>query len=409
MSAARPYPRFVVSGKCERFLDGGHVWVYANEIRSREDCENGDVVDVYGEKGKYLGSGFYNGTSKIAVRVLTTNANDRVDDGRFFVRRVGYAVDYRRAVMRAEDFRCCRLVYGEADGMPGLTVDRYGPVLVSQCLCFGTDRRKKEIYRALIEKLRGCGEEITTLYERSDQPTRALEGLPPYTGYFTEMGLTVHPTGKTLVEENGILYEVDFVSGQKTGFFLDQKYNRLAVSALARGKRTLDCFTHTGSFALNAAKGGARSVTAVDISSDAIELARKNAARNGIADMEFIVADVFDLLTEYKKEGKSPYDFIILDPPAFTKSGATVKNAYRGYKEINLKAMQILPRGGFLATCSCSHFMPPELFEKMLDEAARDANVRLKLIGMRRQSPDHPILRGVPETEYLKFYLFAVV
>lgn len=406
--SGRPYPRVTVTKKCERFLDGGHLWVYGGEIVGREPCENGAIADVYTENGKYLGSGFYNAHSKIAVRILSRNANDRYDDKKFFARRVDYAVRFRLAVLPPEDFACCRLIHGEADGIPGLTVDRYGPVLVSECLCLGTDLRKGEIYRALIDRLRACGEEIDVLYERSDQPVRKLEGMEDYTGFFAYDGLKSDTDGKVDVTENGVVYEVDYVHGQKTGFFLDQKYNRQSVRRLARGKNVLDCFTHTGSFALNAAMGGAASVTAVDISSDAVALAKANAARNGL-NVDFITADVFDLLTDLKRAGKTPYDFIILDPPAFTKSGATVKSAFRGYKEINLKAMRLLPRGGFLATCSCSHFMTPELFEKMLDEAAHDADVRLKQIEARGAAPDHPYLRGVPETGYLKFYLFQVL
>ena len=257
--------------------------------------------------------------------------------------------------------------------------------------------------------MRAAGEKITCLVERNDVAVRRLEGMEEYVRFYEAPGLRTDLDGKTEITENGIAYEVDCLNGQKTGFFLDQKYNRLALRRISAGRTVLDCFTHTGSFALNAARGGAKRVTAVDISSDAIALARRNAERNGIADMEFVVADVFDLLDDLRKAGNSPYDLIVLDPPAFTKSGATVKNAYRGYKEINLRAMQILPRGGYLATCSCSHFMPPALFERMLGEAAKDAGVSLRQIEMRQQAPDHPILRGVPETEYLKFYLLQVV
>ena len=405
----RPYPRVTVSKKCEKFLCDGHVWVYDNEIKDAENCADGAVADVFGEKGKYLGSGFYNGHSKIRVRVLTKNANDRVDDGKFFARRVKYAVDYRKTVMPGDDFKCCRLIFGEADGFPGLTVDRYGDVLSAQCLCLGTERRKKEIYDALIAYLRACGEKITALYERSDAPIRALEGMAPYAGFYEGDGLRTDLDGKTEICENGIVYGLDFINGQKTGFFLDQKYNRLALRRIAKDRTVLDCCTHTGSFALNAAKGGAKRVTAVDISADAIGCARRNAERNGIENIDFAVADVFEFLDGLKKSGQSPYDLIVLDPPAFTKSTATVKNAYGGYRRINEQAMRLLPRGGYLATCSCSHFMTPPLFEAMLDEAAKNAGVSLRQIEARRQAPDHPILRGVPETEYLKFYLLQVI
>ncbi len=405
----RPYPRFVISGKGENFLKSGHVWVYDNEIREVSPCEDGNIADVYSQKGKYLGSGFFNSHSKIRIRILSKNANDRFEDGNFFLRRISYALSYRRTVMPGRDFNCCRLIFGESDGLPGLTVDRYENILVAQCLCFGTDLRKSLLYHGIISKLREMGEEITALYERNDVAIRKLEGLPNYTGFFSEPGLRTDLDGKVNITENGVVYEVDYINGQKTGFFLDQKYNRLAAGRISKGKTVLDCFTHTGSFALNAAAAGAKRVTAVDISPDAIALAKANAERNRLSNIDFLVADVFDLLSNLYKSGKSPYDMIILDPPAFTKSGATVKNAYRGYKEINLKAMKILPRGGYLATCSCSHFMPAPLFEKMLDEAAADAGVQLLQIESRQQAPDHPILRNVPETDYLKFYLFQVI
>lgn len=390
-------------------MKDGHVWVYEDELRETSPCEDGEIADVFSEKGRYIGSGFYNSHSKIRIRILSKNANDRFEDGKFFLRRIAYAVNYRRTVMPGEDFKCCRLIFGEADGLPGLTVDRYENVLVAQCLCLGTDQRKETIYNGIVSVLRDMGEEIDALYERNDVAIRKLEGLNEYTGFFAGKGLKTDLSGKTQITENGIVYEVDYVNGQKTGFFLDQKYNRAALARIAKGKTVLDCFTHTGSFALNAAKGGAKRVTAVDISADAIALAKKNAERNGIENMDFLVADVFDLLSDLHGNGSSPYDLIILDPPAFTKSGATVKNAYKGYKEINLKAMKLLPRGGYLATCSCSHFMPAPLFEKMLDEASADADVQLRQIEMRQQAPDHPILRKVPETDYLKFYLFQVV
>ena len=405
----RPYPAFVVSKKGEKFLSGGHIWVYENELLNAPACADGEIADVYSEKGRYLGSGFYNRHSKIRIRILSKNANDRFEDGRFFLRRISYALEYRRTVMPGEDFRCCRLIFGEADGLPGLTVDRYGDILVAQCLSLGMDRRKERIYNGIVSKLREMGEKVLALYERNDVAIRRLEGMEEYTEFFPGEGLATDLSGKTKIVENGISYEVDYIGGQKTGFFLDQKYNRRAVGRIAKDKTVLDCFTHTGSFALNAAKGGAKRVTAVDISSAAIELAKKNALENDLTNLDFLVADVFDLLTDLQKSGKSPYDFIILDPPAFTKSGTTVKNAYRGYKEINLKAMRLLPRGGYLATCSYSHFMPAPLFEQMLDEASADAGVQLRQIEMRQQAPDHPILRKVPETDYLKFYLFQVV
>jgi 23S rRNA (cytosine1962-C5)-methyltransferase len=403
----RPYPIFKVTKKAELSLKNGHPWVYGDEVTGvTKEYRNGDIVDVRGPKDNYLGSGYVNDNSKIRVRVISDNANDRFDED-FYKRRVKYAVDYRRQVM-GEDFSNCRLVFGEADRLPGLTVDRFGSVLVTQSLCLGTDMRKHILIPALVEYLRSLGEDIEAVYERNDVGIRALEGMEEYKGFYEAPGLRTDLCGRTEITENGVTYEVDYVNGQKTGFFLDQKYNRLAVKRIASGLRVLDCFTHTGAFALNAAMGGAASVTAVDISASAIELAKANAERNGI-DMGFIVADVFDLLTGLSEKHSRDYDFIILDPPAFTKSSSTAQSAYRGYKEINMKAMRLLPRGGYLATCSCSHFMYDDMFRKMLNEAAHDAAVSLRQIEARQQSPDHPILTTVRETDYLKFYLFQVV
>ena len=403
----RNYPVFTVTKKAEAALKNGHPWVYGEEVTNVAGAySNGDIVDVKGEKGNYLGSGYVNDKSKIRVRVISQNANDRFDEA-FYSRQVRYAIDYRRQVM-GEDFDNCRLIFGEADRLPGLTVDRFGSVLVTQSLCLGTDLRKGIIFPLIVDYLRSLGESIDAVYERNDVAIRGLEGMEEYKAFFPGDGLSTELSGKTEITENGVRYEVDYVNGQKTGFFLDQKYNRLAVRRIAHGRRVLDCFTHTGAFALNAAAGGAERVTAVDISASAIELARSNATRNGI-DMDFIVADVFDLLTELVEKKSKEYDFIILDPPAFTKSGATAGNAYRGYKEINMKAMRLLPRGGYLATCSCSHFMYDDMFRRMLNEAAHDAGVALRQIEARQQAPDHPILTTVRETDYLKFYLFQVV
>ena len=403
----RPYPIFKVTKKAELSLKNGHPWVYGDEVTGvTKEYRNGDIVDVRGPKDNYLGSGYVNDNSKIRVRVISDNANDRFDED-FYKRRIKYAVDYRRQVM-GEDFSNCRLVFGEADRLPGLTVDRFGSVLVTQSLCLGTDMRKHILIPALVEYLRSLGEDIEAVYERNDVGIRALEGMEEYKGFYEGPGLRTDLCGRTEITENGVRYEVDYVNGQKTGFFLDQKYNRLAVKHIASGLRVLDCFTHTGAFALNAVMGGAASVTAVDISASAIELAKANAERNGI-DMGFIVADVFDLLTGLSEKHSRDYDFIILDPPAFTKSSSTAQSAYRGYKEINMKAMRLLPRGGYLATCSCSHFMYDDMFRKMLSEAAHDACVTLRQIEARQQAPDHPILPSVRETDYLKFYLFQVV
>ena len=407
MKAERNYPKFTVSAKGTRWVEGGHPWIYAGEIVSEEGaCENGALADAVSEKGKYLGTGFVSRESKIRLRLVSRNANDRFDEA-FWQRRLQYAWNYRKSVLRPEDLGCCRVVFGESDGFPGLTADRFSELLVTQTLSVGIERIKDLIFPLLLETLRADGQCISGIYERNDAAIRALEGLAQTKGWWGEE----HPASPlTEICENGIFYAVDVENGQKTGFFLDQKYNREAVARLAEGKRVLDCFTHTGSFALNAAKGGAEHVTAADVSEAAIALARQNAARNGLAGrMDFLCADVFDLLPALEAKGEKPYDFIILDPPAFTKSRSAVSGAERGYKEINYRAMKLLPRGGYLATASCSHFMPAPLFEKMLRAAAADASVSLRQIEARQQAPDHPILWNVPETDYLKFYLFQVV
>ena len=407
MKTERAFPRCVITAKGTRWVEQGHPWIYADEvIRQEGDCENGALVDAVSEKGKYLGTGFLSRQSKIRVRLLSRNANDRFDES-FWQHRIQYAWDYRKTVM-GDDISCCRVIFGEADGFPGLTVDRFSDILVTQTLSVGMERVKNTVFPLLVKVLREDGQQIRGIFERNDVAIRALEGMEQNKGWFP-LG---EPTPDTVTEicENGIYYRVDVENGQKTGFFLDQKYNRLAVARLARGRRVLDCFTHTGSFALNAAMGGAAHVTAVDISASAIAMAKANAERNGLIDrMDFPTADVFDLLPELASRGKAPYDFIILDPPAFTKSRKTVDSAQRGYKEINLRALKLLPRGGYFATASCSHFMPSEQFVRMLRSAALDAGVELRQIEARQQSPDHPILWNVPETDYLKFYLFKVV
>ncbi len=406
---AREYTFASITPKGERALRGGHPWVYADEILSLSgEYENGDIVDVFSNKGKYLGSGFINDNSKIRIRVISTNANDKFDRA-FFERRVKYALDYRKSVM-GEDFSNCRLIFGEADTFPGLTVDRFENVLVAQVLSLGIERRKDIIFSAIVSTLREMGERIDALYERNDVAIRELEGMEQYKGFYKAEGLCDSLDGNVIITENKIRYNVDYINGQKTGFFLDQKYNRLATAKIAKGKKVLECFTHTGAFGLNCAAAGAQSVVSVDISKEACEMAHKNACLNGLEDkVRYLCTDVFDLLTELAAKGKADFDMIILDPPAFTKSRATVKNAIAGYKEINLKAMKLLPRGGYLATCSCSHFMTNSLFKQMLHDAAHDAGVSLRQIEERQQSPDHPILWNVPETDYLKFYIFQVV
>ncbi len=407
----RKYPTVQVDERCEARLRAGHVWVYESDVKSlSEPTENGALCDVISKKGRYLGTGFYNANSKIRVRMVSSNANDTFDAA-FWERRVRYAIAYRKAVMtNPEDFSCCRLIFGEADQFSGLTVDRFSDVLVTETLSLGIELRKDIIFPAIVHVLREMGEEIHAIYERNDANIRKLEGMEQGKGFYCQDGLTTTCSGEVEICENGIYYTVDYINGQKTGFFLDQKYNRLAAAHLAKNRTVLDCFTHTGSFALNAAKAGAAHVDAVDISADAIAMTQRNAARNGLSEkITCITADVFAYLAQLQEQKRHDYDMIILDPPAFTKSSGTVQRAYAGYREINRRAMQLLPRGGYFATASCSHFMPSEQFEKMLREAAYDAHVTLRQIEVRRQAPDHPILWTVPETDYLKFYLFQLI
>ena len=409
MKAQRDYPKFTITQKGTRWVENGHPWIYEAEVLSEEgNAENGTLVDAVSEKGKYLGTGFLSRNSKIRIRLVSRNANDRFDES-FWRRRVQYAWDYRKAVM-GDDIGACRVIFGEADAFPGLTVDRFNDILVAQTLSIGIERIKPILFPILVDVLNADGANIKGIYERNDVAIRALEGMEQGKGWFELPGIQMPVSAVTTISENGIEYLVDVENGQKTGFFLDQKYNRQALARIAKGRKVLDCFTHTGSFALNAAKGGAEHVTAVDISETAIEMAKANAARNGLSErMDFVTADVFDLLTELLASGKKPYDLIILDPPAFTKSRKTVNAAERGYREINSAALKLLPLGGYLATASCSHFMQTELFEKMLVRAAADAGVQLRQIEQRQQAPDHPILWNVPETDYLKFYLFQIV
>ena len=409
MKAARPYPKIIITPKGEAALTGGHPWVYEGEVTAVDGAaEDGGLVDVVSRRGSWLGCGFYNSRSKIRVRLVSRNANDDFSDA-FWERRIRYAWEYRKAVMGETDSRCCRVIFGEADLFPGLTVDRFESVLVAQTLSLGMERIKPRLFPLLAKVLREDGQDIRGIYERNDVAIRELEGMAQGKGWYPLPGET--PPAQTTVDivENGIRYTVDFENGQKTGFFLDQKYNRLAVSRLAKGRTVLDCFTHTGSFALNAARGGAAHVTAVDVSEFAVQCAAENARRNGLDGvMDCMAANVFDLLPQLEKQPRK-YDFIILDPPAFTKSRKTVASAMTGYKEINYRAMKLLPRGGYLATCSCSHFMDTERFKHVVASAAHDAGVQLRQIEERQQAPDHPIVWGVPETDYLKFFIFQVV
>lgn len=409
MKTQRPYKKLTITPKGEKALVNGHPWVYEGEVVTVEDgISDGDLADVLTQKGSYLGTGFYNSHSLIRCRIISRNANDRFDEA-FWRRRIEYAWHYRKTVMGESDINCCRIIFGEADFFPGLTVDRYDNILVTQTLSLGIEQRKDVIFPLLMDVLNADGQNIEGIYERNDVNIREKEGLSQNKGWYATVGKAVPQKTTADIVENGILYTVDFENGQKTGFFLDQKYNRQAIAKLAKGHTVLDCFTHTGSFAINAAKGGASRVTAVDVSQFAVDCAAENARRNGLEDnMECICANVFDLLPSLEKQPKK-YDFIILDPPAFTKSRKTVAGAMTGYKEINYRAMKLLPRGGYLATCSCSHFATEELFIKMLRSAAKDAGVTLRQIEVRQQSADHPVLWGVEETAYLKFFIFQVV
>lgn len=407
MKTSRKYSNVVISSRAyKRQEESRHPWVYDNEItKINGTYENGELVDVMSEKGTYIGTGFINDNSKIRVRIISRNANDTFDEA-FWERRLRYAIDYRKTVMD-EDYSCCRLIFGEADSMPGLTVDRYNNILVTQVLSLGIEKIKPILFNLLYKIMNEKEHTIDGIYERNDVKIRELEGLSENKGFFKLENIEIPTETITTIIENGIKYEVDFENGQKTGFFLDQKYNRKAIQRISKNKKVIDCFTHTGSFGLNAAIGGAEEVTSVDISETAIQMAKENGKLNGLENkINYEVADVFDLL---KNLPAKKYDFIILDPPAFTKSRNTINNAFNGYKEINYLAMKALPRGGYLATCSCSHFMENNNFKKMLEEAAWKAGVELKQVEERQQAQDHPILWNVPETNYLKFYIFQIV
>lgn len=384
-----------------RSMKAGGPWVYDNEVERIEgEPLDGDVVSVHDYNGFCLGKGFLNRRSKLRVRMLTRNRNQEIDED-FLRMRVENAWEYRKKVA---DTGSCRVIFGEADFLPGLVVDKFSDVLVVQSLALGMDRYKSFILETLKELMAKDGISIRGIYERSDAKVREQEGMPRVKGFLSDPFDT-----KVEIVENGVRYFVDVAEGQKTGFFLDQKYNRKAIWPLCPGAEVLDCFTHTGSFALNAGLAGASHVLGVDASELGVAQARENAALNGLSDrVEFLCADVFELLPELEAKGQK-FDLVILDPPAFTKSRKTVAGAERGYKEINLRALKLLPRGGYFATASCSHFMPSELFVKMLKSAAADAGVELRQIEARQQAPDHPILWNVPETDYLKFYIFQVV
>ncbi|HBA63117.1 MAG TPA: rRNA large subunit methyltransferase I [Lachnospiraceae bacterium] len=384
-----------------RFLKSGGMWIFDNEISSVTGTfENGDIVLIHDFDGYPLGRGYINLHSKIRVRLLTRDIHQEIDEA-FFRDRLQDAWEYRKKVV---DTSSCRIVFGEADFLPGIVIDKFSDVLSVQSLALGIDRYKEQIIRILKEILAVDGIQIRGVYERSDAKEREKEGLERIKGFIGEPFDTL-----VEIEENGVKYQVDVKDGQKTGFFLDQKYNRLAIQKLCKGAKVLDCFTHTGSFALNAGIAGAESVLGVDASELGVEQARENAKLNGLEQkVQFLCADVFELLPELEQKGEK-FDVIILDPPAFTKSRNSIKNAVKGYREINLRAMKLVKDGGFLATCSCSHFMSYELFTQTIAQAARNVHRRLRQIEFRTQAPDHPILWAADESYYLKFYIFQVL
>ncbi|HIZ07473.1 MAG TPA: class I SAM-dependent rRNA methyltransferase, partial [Candidatus Eubacterium avistercoris] len=383
-----------------RTVKSGGMWIFDNEIATiAGHFENGDIVIVHDFDGFPMGKGFINQNSRIRIRMMTRR-KDQIIDEDFLKMRLENAWAYRKKTV---DTSSCRIVFGEADFLPGIVIDKFSDVLVVESLALGIDRMKETLIRLLKEILAQDGISVRGVYERSDAKVREQEGMERTKGF-------IGPEFDTKVEivENGVKYMVDVKDGQKTGFFLDQKYNRLAIQRLCKDAEVLDCFTHTGSFALNAGIAGAKKVLGVDASSLGCEQARENAALNGLSDrVEFLCEDVFELLPRLEGEGKK-FDVVILDPPAFTKSRKSVKNAVKGYREINLRAMKLVKDGGYLATCSCSHFMDPELFTKTIGQAAQNVHKRLRQVEFRTQAPDHPILWGAGDSYYLKFYIFQV-
>ncbi|MCB2311365.1 class I SAM-dependent rRNA methyltransferase [Clostridium tagluense] len=379
-----------------RNAENGHLWIYANEIENVDgEYENGDIVEAYNFRGEFIGKGFINDVSKIAIRIMTRDINEEINE-EFFRKRLRAAWTYRQTVI---DTSSCRFLFGEADFVPGMIIDKYEDYYVIQSLALGIDKYKDIIVKLLTDEYNAKG-----VYERSDARVRELEGMEQTKGFLTE------PFDTNLeIIENGVKYHVDIENGQKTGFFLDQKENRAAIQRLCKDADVLDCFTHTGSFALNAGIAGAKSVLGVDISDYAVECSRKNAELNGLSDIvKFESHNAFDVLREWSREGRQ-YDVVILDPPAFTKSRSTIDGATRGYKEINLRGIKLVKTGGYFVTCSCSHFMYPDLFRDTIAEAALDANRTLRQVEFRTQAADHPILWNSDESYYLKFYIFQVV
>ena len=395
-------PAVRVNEQGRPFLENGQMWMYRNNlILDDENVKDGDIVRIESEDGKFIASGFYSDCSHIAVRILSRNEHD-VFDRAFFEKRIQAAFDFRKAT-NYDNLRSCRMIYSEADLLPGFIADLYQDILVTQVSCSGMEQRKQMIYDIIRNVLGAEGIEIHGIYERNDIAARAKEGLEQYKGFYGKS----ESSPQVVINENGLLLNVDIENGQKTGYFLDQKSNRMLIRHYAKGMKVLDCFTHTGGFALNAALGNAEHVSAVDVSKTALDQAYANACLNHLEDrMEFIQADVFEYLDEIQ-EGQ--FDLIILDPPAFTKSRKTVFKAYNGYKRINKRAMEVLKNGGYLATCSCSRYMETSLFEQMLKEAAHEAGVLLKQVSVTQQNSDHPVLWQNDETSYLKFYIFQIL
>lgn len=403
MNTHYTYPTIVKLRKGEgRALKAGGLWVYDNEIDTvTGDAADGEMVTVLDFDGYFLGYGFINRSSKITVRIMSRRQADIIDAD-FIAHRVAAAWQLRKTVLTG-DVSSCRLIHGDADGFSGLTVDKFEDILVVESLALGIEKLKPTILAKLTETLEASGITIRGIYERSDSKDRDREGMSRFKGYIGE-AFDTH----IIISENGVRYHVDVADGQKTGFFLDQRANRKAVAMLCPGMRVLDCFTHTGAFALNAALSGAASVLGVDASTSAIDVARANAELNALGNVEFITADVLDFLPEQERAG-SQYDVIILDPPAFAKSRQAVKGAITGYRDINMRAMRLVRDGGYLATCTCSSFMTHDIYARTLEEAARAAHRRIQQVYVGAQGPDHPILWGADSSAYLQFYIFRVL
>ena len=397
------YPTITISNEGETWLQKGQMWMYRNNlVQADEKIPDGGIVNIISNDGTYYGTGFYSPISHITCRILTKDESETIDQA-FFEKRIRFAYDYRKTV-EPNNLSNCRYVFGEADLLPGLVVDCYNDILVTQISNTGMEQHKQMIYDILLEVFKENDHIIQAIYERNDIKVREKEGLTTYKGFFYNPN---HISPQTIINENGIQLQVDIENGQKTGYFLDQKSNRVLLRNIARGKRVLDCFSHTGGFALNAAYGNAKVVTAVDVSNVALQQGYQNAKLNHLEDkIQFVQADVFDYLENLKD---NEFDIIVLDPPAFTKSRKTVNSAYYGYKNINMKAMNVLRNGGYLITCSCSRFMETKLFEQMLLESAKECGVILRQISVTQQNPDHPILWTMDETSYLKYFIFQIL